>query len=126
MLGVLQFLKQFQLFEAEIVDHKLVGLGTSVVVAESCLEFCTDLLTGQFQGMLYDGRERLIADVTIELELLGCLGDFATQDNGLSGWFIGDQSVDLGPQLGRDALKGGCGGYHRRHSVQFWVLYYWC
>ena len=112
MLGVLQFLKQFQLFEVEIVDHKLVGLRTSVVVAESCLEFRTDLLTGQFQGMLYDGRGRLTADVTIELELLGCLGDFATQDDGLSGWIIGDKSADLVSQLARDALQGGCGGTH--------------
>ena len=112
MLGVLQFLKQFQLFEAEIVDHKLVGLGTSVVVAESCLEFCTDLLTGQFQGMLYDGRERLIADVTVKQVLPGRLGDFAAQDDGLSGWIIGDKSVDLVSQLARDALQGGCGGTH--------------
>ena len=75
--------------------------------------------------MLHDCRKRLLADVTVKQELPGCLGDFATQDDGLSGWIIADKSVNLVPQLARHALQGACGGTYRRHSVQHLVLSDW-
>ena len=117
MLSALQFLVQSQLLEVEVVDHELVSLRTSVVLVEPCLEFCADLSRSHFQRMLHNRKECLSADVTIEHELLGCLSDLATQDDGISGRCIGDKSEDVVPQLGRDTLQGGYSGSRRRHGV---------
>jgi hypothetical protein len=103
MLSVLQFLEQFQLFEVEVVNNKLVGSMTRKVDVKARLELSAGLMTSHFQRMLHNREECLRADVTIEQELLGCLCDFATQDDGLSVRIIGDKSVYFVLQLAWDA-----------------------